>query len=250
MTWVPIRGAIRRQREAAKLEQRELAKKSGLTERTIRLYESRRAPKTMYASSLKALAVVLGCAPEDLAAWVTRPRRGSDDDDDDAIATAIALPPSSTLARRANRERALGRDGAVVETPAGKLELLGPTLLKRCHAACATVAGERFAVSGVVKDYEALPARAAVVLQARVGHGSRFLFARNVARGVPFYATVFTRDAATSAALIAAGEAHARATVVVRVVVAEPAGDWKGFFIFEKRPRPHPFAFVVEALVP
>jgi 5-methylcytosine-specific restriction enzyme B len=37
MTWVPIPNAVRKLREAAKLEQRELAKKSGITERAIRL---------------------------------------------------------------------------------------------------------------------------------------------------------------------------------------------------------------------
>src|SRR5437762_11641676 len=116
MTWVPIQGAVRALREAAKLEQRELAKKSGLTERTIRLLESRRAPKTMYAASLKALAQVLGCAPEELATWVTRRRTGRTSADDPAadVDGVLALPPSGTLARRAQRERELGRDGATV----------------------------------------------------------------------------------------------------------------------------------------
>jgi transcriptional regulator with XRE-family HTH domain len=249
MTWVPIRGAVRQLREAAKLEQRELAKRSGLTERTVRLLESRRAPRTMYASSLKALAVVLKCAPEELATWVQRPR-GADPDDDDAIETILALPQPGTLARRAQRERELGRDGAFVETAGGRCELLGPTLLKRCHAACAAVAGQRFAIAGIVEDYGALPQRAAVTLGIDVGHGARFLFARNVARGVPFYATAFSRQLDHSRALIRAGEMKARATAIVRVVVKEPVDDWKGFFIFEKRPKPHPFAFVVDELLP
>src|SRR5439155_537342 len=131
MTWVPIRGAVRALREAAKLEQRELARKSGLTERTIRLLESSRAPKTMYA-----------------------------------------------------------------------------------------------AIVGVVQDSEALPARAAAVLGVAVGHGARFLVARNVARGVPFYATVFTRHLPHTRALVAAGEARQKALVVARVVVAQPLDDW------------------------
>ena len=248
MTWVPIRGAVRQHREAAKLEQRELAKRSGLTERTVRLLESKRAPRTMYASSLKALATVLQCAPEELATWVQRPR-GKTDDDDDAIETVLALPQPGTLARRAQRERELGRDGTMIETPRGRFELVGPTLLKRCHAACAAVDGERFAIAGVVADYGALPARAASALDVDVGHGARFLFARNIARGVPFYATAFSRALVHSRALIAAGEAKARATVIVRVVVKEPVDDWKGFFIFEKRPKPQPFAFVVDELV-
>ena len=246
MTWVPIRGAVRTLREAAKLEQRELAKKSGLTERAIRLIESKRAPKTMYAATVKALAGTLACAPEDLATWVTR-RRGHDADDE--IQQLAALPTPSTLQRRARREQELGRDADTLTTTTGRWPLLGPTLLKRCHAACATVAGERFAVSGHVKDYEALPARAAAVLGARVGHGSRFLVARNVARGVPFYVTVFTRALEPTRRLIELAEKKARATLLVRVVVAEPVDDWKGFFIFEKRPKPHPFAFVVDELI-
>lgn len=245
MTWVPIRGAVRALREAARLEQAELARRSGLTERTIRLLESRRAPRTMYASSVKALAGALACAPEDLATWVARPR-GRDADADDTMAALLALPPAGTLARRADRERALGRDGARLDTPAGPVALVGPTLLKRCHAACATVEGQRFAVAGVVQDWGALPPRAAAVLGARVGHGSRFLVARNVARGVPFYATVFTRALAHTRRLLEAGEGRARVAVVVRVVVAPPDNDWKGFFVFEKRPRPHPWAFVVD----
>jgi transcriptional regulator with XRE-family HTH domain len=248
MAWVAIRGAVRKLREAAKLEQRELAKKSGLTERAIRLYESKRAPKTMYATSVKALAGALGCVPEDLARWVTRPRN-MDDADDDAITTALALPPPSTLARRASRERELGRDGEIVTARGQSLPLVGPTLLKRCHAACATVAGQRFAVAGVVQDYEPLPARAAAVLDVAAGVGTRFLLARNVARGVPFYATVFTRELAHTERLLAAGEAKARITAIVEVVVREAAGDWKGFFIFEKRPKPHPFCFLVRDLL-
>jgi transcriptional regulator with XRE-family HTH domain len=248
MTWVPIRGAVRKFREAAKLEQRELAKRSGLTERTIRLLESRRAPRTMYAASVKALAGALRCAPEDLATWVARRRRGAADevDGDDAV---LLLPPSSTLARRAQRERELGRDGAAVEIAGASYALVGPTLYKRCHAACAAVEGQRFAVAGTVQDYEALPARAAAVLAVPVGHGARFLVARNVARGVPFYATVFTERLADTETLVAVGENKGRTVVLARVVVRPPAGDWKGFFIFEKRPKPHPWALVVEAIV-
>jgi transcriptional regulator with XRE-family HTH domain len=248
MTWVPIRGAVRKLRQASKLEQPELARKSGLTERTIRLLESKRAPKTMYAASVKALAGVFRCAPEEIATWVARPRTGGDEDDD--VDSLVALPRPSTLARHADRERALGRDGTHVDVAGGaRVELVGPTLLKRCHAACATVDGQRFAVTGAVKDYEALPARAAAVLGVAVGHGSRFLVARTVARGVPFYATVFTRELAHTRTLLALGEARARAVVVVRVVVAEPRDDWKGFFIFEKRPKPHPYAFVVDEIL-
>jgi hypothetical protein len=111
-------------------------------------------------------------------------RRGYDVDDE--IQSVIALPPASTLARRAQREQELGRDNEPLTTTSGRYALLGPTILKRCQTACATVENELFAVSGLLKDHDALPARAAAVLDVRVGHGARFLLARNVARGVPF----------------------------------------------------------------
>jgi transcriptional regulator with XRE-family HTH domain len=243
MTWVPISGAVKKLREASRLEQRELAKKAGLSERTIRLLESKRAPKTMYASSVKALAGVFKCAPEELATWVAR-KRGHDPSDE--LESLIALPPSGTLSRRAQREQELGRGGEQL----GGVELCGPTLLKRISAACALAEGQRFAFAGLVKEYEALPARAAAALEVEVGHGARFLLSRSVARGVPFYATVFTRDVAHTRSLIDHGERKTRAQLIARVVVRPPGGDWKGFFVFEKRPKPHPFAFVVEELLP
>ena len=57
---------------------------------------------------------------------------------------------------------------------------------------------------------------------------------------------MFTRRLDHTRELLQAGEAQARALVIVRVVVREADDDWKGFFIFEKRPKPHPFAFVVD----
>jgi transcriptional regulator with XRE-family HTH domain len=247
MTWVPIRGAVRALREAARLEQRELARRSGVTERTVRLLESRRAPRTMHASTVKALAGALACAPEDLATWVTRARPATDDEEDAPI-TDGALPPGSTLGRRAARERALGRDHATLTLDDGTtLPLLGPTLLRRLHIACAAHADQRLAIRGVAKEAEPLPARAAPVLDARVGEGARFLVARTVARGVPFYVTVFTRMLAHTTALLDAVERGARVELIARVHVAppDPATDWKGFFVFEKRPKPHPFALVI-----
>jgi len=247
MTWVPIRGAVRALREAARLEQRELARRAGVTERTVRLLESRAAPRTMHASTVKALAGALACTPEDLATWIARARPTADDEDDAPIADG-ALPRAATLGRRAARERALGRDAETLALADGTtVPLLGPTLLRRLHIACAAHADQRLAIRGVAKEAEPLPARAAPVLDARVGEGARFLVARTVARGVPFYVTVFSRDLAQTTPLLDAVERGARVTLLARVHVAppDPATDWKGFFVFEKKPKPHPFALVV-----
>jgi hypothetical protein len=65
----------------------------------------------------------------------------------------------------------------------------------------------------------------------------------------PFYATVFTERLADTETLLAAGEKKGGAVVLARVVVRPPAEGWKGFFIFEKRPKPHPWALVVDGIV-
>ena len=191
MTWVPIPNAVRKLREAAKLEQRELAKKSGITERAIRLLESKRAPKTMYAATVKALAGTLKCAPEDLATWVPR-RRGHDVDDE--IQSVIALPPASTLARRAQREQELGRDNETLTTTSGRYAAPRPhapqALPDRLRHRRERALRRLRPAQGPRRPPRPRRRRA----RRRVGHGARFLLARNVARGVPFYATVFTRD--------------------------------------------------------
>ena len=97
----------------------------------------------------------------DLGAAPPRPRRRRRDP------IGHRAPAASTLARRAQREQELGRDDETLTTTSGRYALLGPTLLKRCHAACATVEDELFAVSGLLKDYDSLPARAAAVLDVR-----------------------------------------------------------------------------------
>jgi len=94
-----------------------------------------------------------------------------------------------------------------------------------------------------------MPPPAATVLGAEVGRAGRFLITRAVTARVPFYATVFTVDGAHTRRLLAPYEDESAATVFARLVVAEPRGAWKAFFIFEKQPRPWPWALVVEEVL-
>jgi hypothetical protein len=242
--WVPIKGALKKQRVARKLDRRELAKKAGLRERTIRLHESAKAPATMQADTVKRLALALQIERELFARWVDQalPEVIDDDQNDPS------LPPVGTLGERARREREMGK-AAALETPSGQYELLGAARLKQCMTACALYKDQRFAVAGKVDNHESLPDPAAKVLDVEIGVGARFMLVRKIAKGLPLYATVFTREIDHTRRLIDCAEAGDKITVISRVVVAPPKDDWKGFFIFEKPPKPRPFAFVVEEIV-
>jgi DNA-binding Xre family transcriptional regulator len=242
VTWIPIPGGLRKQRVARKLEKADLAKVSGVRERTLRLLESKKAPKTMQRATVMSLAKALGCVPEDLAKWVPY---GADKAADPDLDDPRALPPKGTLNRRADQERALGRAAPTVTTASGEHELLGPDLLSRLFAACAVFKDRRVAVEGLIRQFKDVPAPAAAMLGIPVGVGSRFELARNVAKNVPFYATVYTTTVEHTAALM---HREGRVTVIARVVVAPPDGEWKGFFIFEKRPRPHAWALIVDEI--
>jgi transcriptional regulator with XRE-family HTH domain len=273
--WVPKADELRRLRERLAWSAELLAHKAGVSDRAIRAIESERPPRTMRASTVAALAKALGSPPEALATWVGRashvgaaaspsattaaPAAAS------ATATAAVAAaaggaaadgaaasaglPTSTLAQHARLERQLGGHARRVSTPSGDHPLLGPDRLNRLYTHFLDYEGDRFAVVGRIEDHRGMPPPAAVVLGASVGRGARFLMTRAVTAAVPFYATVFAVDGKHTRRLMRHYDDETTATVIARVVVAEPRGDWKGFFIFEKRPRPWPWALVVDEVV-
>jgi hypothetical protein len=157
--------------------------------------------------------------------------------------------PSTTLAARARLERQLGGHARHVATARGAVPLLGPDRLNRLYTFFKDSEGERFAVVGRVEEHRGMPPPAATVLGAEVGRAGRFLLTRAVTAEVPFYATVFTVDGAHTRRLLRHYDDETTATVIVRLVIAEPRGAWKGFFIFEKQPRPWPWALVVDEIL-
>jgi hypothetical protein len=209
------------------------------------------------ASTVAALAKALGSPPEALATWVGRAS-------DVVVAPAAPPPPlplaeadaaasaglpASTLAQHARLERQLGGHARRVTTSSGEYPLLGPDRLNRLYTHFLDYEGDRFAVVGRVEDHRGMPPPAALVLEVAVGRGARFLMTRAVTTAVPFYTTVFAVDGKHTRRLMRHYDDETTATVIARVVVAEPRGDWKGFFIFEKRPRPWPWALVVDEVV-
>src|SRR5262249_15050759 len=79
--------------------------------------------------------------------------------------------------------------------------------------------------------------------------GARFMLTRKLLKGSPFYATVFTQTKKQTKALLDFSDERKKATVIARVIVKPPTPDWKGFFLFEKRPKPHPYALLVDEIV-
>lgn len=247
MPWALIKGALRRLRVAQALDRAQAARRTGLRDHTIRLHEGTKAPKMLRDDTVKAYAAAYKCDPQEFVKWIdhasTDPKNEIDDHAHDPIA-----PPAGTLERRAQRERELG--GATrITTTTGSYEVLGAALLRRCFSACQVHKDEQFAIIGRISDQDYIPEFAARMLGAEVGAGAIFKIERKIAKGLPVYATVFTRTVAHTKHLMDRADAQKRATVIARVFVKVPDEYWKGFFIFEKPKRPRPFAFVVEEVV-
>ncbi len=127
--------------------------------------------------------------------------------------------------------------------------MLGFDRLYEVDTAFAAHERTRFAVEGAVTEHRAIPRYVEPILDVQSGVGAQFLIVRKVARE-PLYVSVFTRSVEHTRGLIEAERAGRPVAVIARVVVARPRGEWKGFFIFEKQPKPHPWALLVDELSP
>jgi len=128
------------------------------------------------------------------------------------------------------------------------VEVLGFDRLYEVDAAFGEWGDKRFGVEGVVTEHRPIPRYVEPVLRIKSGIGAQFLVVRKVARE-PLYVSLFTRTSAQTRKLIEAERAGTPVAAVARVVVTRPKGEWKGFFIFEKKPKPHPWALLLEALL-
>ena len=247
MPWALIKGSLQRLRVAQALDRAQAARRTGLRDHTIRTHEGPKAPRLLRDDTVKRYAAAYKCEAEAFVKWEDHAARVVPSDHAEPVLDPIA-PPSGTLERRAQRERELG-GGAQVTTPSGSYELLGAALLRRCFSACQVHKDQRVAIVGRISDQDYVPEFAAKVLGAAVGAGAIFKIERKIAKGLPVYATVFTRTVEHTRYLMDRADAQKRATVIARVFVKVPDEHWKGFFIFEKPKRPRPFAFVVEEVV-
>jgi transcriptional regulator with XRE-family HTH domain len=248
MPWRPNGKQLRALREKRGWTLDELAAKSGVSDRQIRAIESPHPPATMQLRTIRDLSGALKCEREQVATWVESgapaPAASREDDDD-----AAKLPPASTLARRAAAERkAKIRPRRLRAGDGAEVEVLGFDRLYELDAAFGEYAGARLGVEGAVTEHRPIPRYVEPILDVKAGIGAQFLLVRKVARE-PLYVSLYTRAAAHTRRLIEAERAGTPVAAVARVVVARPKGEWKGFFIFEKKPKPHSWALLIEELL-
>ncbi|HZS36707.1 MAG TPA: helix-turn-helix transcriptional regulator [Polyangia bacterium] len=264
MPFVPNGERLRALREQRGFTLEELASKSGVSDRQIRAIESASPPATIQLRTIRDLSGALKCEREEIATWISRPSSARANVNVNANADASderqtrgaresekheqKLPPLSTLAKRAALERRLRIPARHLQVAGERVEVLGFDRLYEVDAAFGDWAAKRFGVEGVVTEHRPIPRYVEPVLRVKTGIGAQFLIVREVARE-PLYVSIFTRTSAQTRKLIEAERAGAPIAAVARVVVTRPKGEWKGFFIFEKKPKPHPWALVIETLL-
>jgi DNA-binding XRE family transcriptional regulator len=248
MPWVSKPGALRYWRERACLTVSELAKRAGVSERTIYAHESEK-PHTSQIETFNRLVEALkkvGCTIAALAIHDEEQSRAKPADEAPRALDDTLTPELGTLSRRAQRERQLGLHRQILRTPTETYELLGLDRFKKCLSRPGAYDGKRFAVHGVVDEYMGIPPAARRVL--RCDDGGRFRVIRRVALDLINYTTVFAVTGADADRLDQALDGPA-ISLLVRLVHAPSEGDWKGFVWFEKSPKPREFAFVMERLL-
>jgi transcriptional regulator with XRE-family HTH domain len=243
MPWLSKPGALRYWRERACLTVPELAKRAGVSERTIYALEADKS----HASQLDTFKRVLealkktGCTMDAIAVHDDDERPASSNPT--AAADDATAPELGTLSRRAQRERRLGLHQQLLRSSVETFDLLGLDRFKKCLSRPHANNGKRFAIHGVVDEYMGIPPAARRVLECV--DGGRFRIVRNVAPDLLFYSTVFAVTADDANRLDRALDGPP-VSVLVRLFHAPPTADWPGFYWFEKSPKPHEFAFVVE----
>lgn len=269
LKWVLLRGVLRKLRMERGWTQAIVAARSGMSVRQIKSHESRRPPKSIRSDYLLALAEVFGKkdlkhiaefdGPADSqpsppsASHARKPSSGASvselEDTINGGEPQNAAPPIlSTLSQRSERERELGLDQVMVETPRGRLPLLGLNWFKLIWSRPLKYDGARFLIIGDIDDYQglSLPVRKTF----EVKDGGKYRFVRWLDDKTFFYTTAFAFTSEQADALTPVALTKGRAAMIVRVVYKEPiARKWPGFFFYGSD-KPFEFGFICEEILP
>jgi transcriptional regulator with XRE-family HTH domain len=245
MPWFPIKGVVRRLRLERHWERKDLAKKSGIKQRTIRLWESDNIPRKGQDDTVRGFAAAFQVPPETLADWLDYDPSVVDDLNEEGS----SAPSKSTLGIRAARDDL--RES--ITLPDGeRVELIRPRLLNRLKTASGLGAG-RYAITGRVKDHRDMPPIVGVRLGVDPKLCGQFYFLRKLNNGDLCYASPFTANGEHTTRLLDAADARELVTIVVRVEIREPDGkEFKGFVFFQKKgekPKMWRWCFVVEQVL-
>jgi transcriptional regulator with XRE-family HTH domain len=253
--WFVSPNALSRARLDQLLSQEQLAKKSGVSVRSIRSYES--AEQAVRLETLQCLAKALTIEARDLGAIRAKGESARARPSTAVPASAPpplppgnpALPPRSQLETMIDLERAAGLSESPLQTPAGPVPPLTAKRLQDVFTAYALHEGQRFCLTGKVDSTRGIPSEEAKLLGGRAGVASRFHILKEVAPGRPLGVTVHASKAEHTAALLDFG--HRDVTLLLRVVVVpgEPTADGPGFSSFiTKTTSKRPWTFLVESV--
>jgi hypothetical protein len=254
MPWVLIPGALRRIRASKKLSRKAAAEKCRLDERTLHRHETEGlAPRVLHESTVDCYCKGYEVDKEAFVWWSDHDQEATARKERSDKIKDPAAPKIATLTQRAKHELLVKAQKSIV-VDGESLDVVGNAIIREIMNTFAPYEGRRFVVEGTIEDTDYIPEPTAVVLGGRYGNGARYRIGREVIKALPVYVTVFAPEAAHAVYLNECHRADRRVSVVVRVVVNTTGHpdkpDWKGFFIFEKKPVPRPWCFVVEAILP
>ena len=241
--WTIQPAALKRLRLDKLLNQEELAKKSGVSVRSIRAYERDAQPVRL--ETLVCLSKCLGCEVKELGRVAAKedqaPARPPEP------ASPSTLPPRTPLETLVDLERAQGAQPPPVSTARGPVEVLTARRLHDVFTAFALHEGARFFLRGVVDTQRGIGPAEARLLGSRMGLAARFHILKEIAPKHELGVTVHSATEEHTQALQALQGKGAELVVRVVVVPGEHSDDGPGFTSFITRvASKRPWTFLVE----
>jgi transcriptional regulator with XRE-family HTH domain len=221
--WFVNPAGLSRARLGQLLKQEELAKKAGVSPRSIRSYE--KTEQRVRIDTLQCLAEALAVEVKTIASLRSR---ASGEPTTTAAPSTSPIPPRTQLETLVDLERAAGIEPATVKTARGPAETLTAKLLQDVLTAYALHDGSRFVLTGKVDGMRGIAPDEAKLLGSRGGVAARFHVVKEVVPGKPVGVTVHSGDRAHTTRL---QKLYGKdATLVVRVVLVpgEPRDDGPG----------------------
>ncbi len=248
--WFVFPAGLVRARKAQLITQDELAKRSGVSVRSIRAYE--RVEQRAQIETLQCLAKTLSVEVKEIAVLRSRGRSESAAPSNPPRAPdpPSALPARTQLETLVDLERAAGVATPRIMTPRGPVEALTAKRLQDIFTAYALYEGARFALEARVEGMRGISPDEAKLLGSRGGVAARFHLLKEVVPDKSVGVTVHSADRAHTTKLQALYGDTARVFVRVAVVPGEPNDDGPGFTSFiTKLATKRPWTFVVEEVV-
>jgi transcriptional regulator with XRE-family HTH domain len=255
MGWIPKQGVAEKLRLQREMSISDLARATGLNVKTVRDFLAGRTVAT--DETTRRIARALSCEPEGIAT-----EQGSE-----PVLSTLTPPPSYSPVelmintapdtKQAQRETQLGLHQPWIEIGGRRYPVIGFNRQKKIEFAHDCLLDDEWAVCGAVRTFEHIPDDAAAILQAEKGSGAAYFKIRRAIEGLGAQggpelldSTVFVPSAKQSNELQDCSMRGIPVVVILRLVVAKPAGGWRGFPSFDASKGMTPWALVSKAVLP